>query len=252
MAFEWGDSDLPIRDDLRDAYRTAWEHIARPGTWLTGAQRVAVAAETRRARSCRLCAERKASLSPFAPSPADVSRDAARPRHDDAGGLAEPMVDEVHRITTDAARLTRSWVESLITAGLSYEEYVEALGVAVITISIDRFHHALGLPLEPLPTPLPGEPSRERISAGSPDEAFVPMLSPRRTSEAIGMSGIPAPNVLRALSLVPAEVRAWRAVAAAQYLDEADMMRFDSPHAASRSQIELVAGRVSALNECFY
>jgi hypothetical protein len=32
----------PIRDDLAAAYRTTWAHIANPGTWLTGEQRIAV------------------------------------------------------------------------------------------------------------------------------------------------------------------------------------------------------------------
>jgi hypothetical protein len=70
------------------------------------------------------------------------------------------MVDEIHRVTTDAARLTESWYRALLDQGLSPEAYVEALGVAVLVISIDRFHHAMGLPPEPLPTPLPGEPTR--------------------------------------------------------------------------------------------
>ena len=248
-AFDWTASGIRIRDDLRDAYRAAWAHIAKPGTWLSGDERVAVAEETRRARSCRLCAERRAALSPFS---ADLGPNGEPPSHDDAGVLPAPLVDEIHRITTDAARLTRSWVESLIEDGLTYEEYVEALGVTVITISIDRFHHALDLPLERLPTPEAGVPTRKKVEAPPPDEAWVPIQSAQQTSKAIGLPGVPAPNVLRALSLVPAEVRAWQALAAAQYLDEKAMMRFDSPRTANRSQIELVAGRVSALNECFY
>jgi hypothetical protein len=52
----------PIREDLAAAYRSAWAHIAGPGTWLTGAQRVAIAAETRSARDCALCRERKQAL----------------------------------------------------------------------------------------------------------------------------------------------------------------------------------------------
>ena len=61
-----------------------------------------------------------------------------------------------------------------------------------------------------------------------------------------------APFVIRALSLVPAEVRAWSELSAAQYLSPEQMRSFDSIRAIDRSQIELVAGRVSALNECFY
>jgi alkylhydroperoxidase family enzyme len=155
-------------------------------------------------------------------------------------------------VTRDAARLSESWLAGLFERGLTPETYVEALGVAVITISIDRFHHALGLPLEPLPEPRPGEPSRKRPEGVVTGQAWVPMLDSRRAAALIGMRAPTVPYVLRALSLVPEEVRAWRAVSAAQYLDEEHMLGFGKFRALDRSQIELVAGRVSALNECFY
>ena len=67
-----------------------------------------------------------------------------------------------------------------------------------------------------------------------------------------GMPGGRAPNVIRALSLVPAEVRSWQALGGAQYLSPERMMSMETGRALDRAQIELVAGRVSALNECFY
>jgi hypothetical protein len=60
------------------------------------------------------------------------------------------------------------------------------------------------------------------------------------------------PFVLRALSLVPSEVLAWSKVSDAQYLSAPEMREFGKIRELDRSQIELVAGRVSALNECFY
>jgi hypothetical protein len=244
LAFAYETQRDPIRTDLAEAYRRAWDRIASPGTWLTGAQRVAVAGETRRARGCALCRDRKAALSPFSISG----------EHEHAGVLDAPLVDAVHRITTDAGRLTEVWVQSLHEQGLTPELYVEATGVAVVTISIDRFHHALGLPLEPLPDPRSGEPTQVRPESVSTGEAWVPMQPARVVSAKLGLpGGAPAPFVLRALSLVPAEVHAWQDVSNAQYLDAAgDMLRFDRVRAIDRSQIELVAGRVSALNECFY
>ena len=232
-SFQYDGSPDPIRPDLADAYRRAWRHVAAPGTWLTGAERVAVAEETRRARSCTLCRERKTALSPFA----------VEGQHDHTGVLSASLVDEIHRVTTDAARLSEKWYRGLIEQGLAPEEYVEALGVAVIVISIDRFHHAMGLPLEPLPTASAGEPTRERPDGIVEGEAWVPMQAAKQVSPAF---------VLRALSLVPAELRAWTDVGDAQYLNEKEMMSFEQLRAISRSQIELVAGRVSALNECFY
>jgi alkylhydroperoxidase family enzyme len=242
MSFGYEASPDPIRSDLADAHRRVWEHIAAPGTWLTGAERVAVADETRRARGCALCRERKEALSPFS----------VEGEHDHAGVLAAPMVDQIHRVTTDAARLTESWYRSLLEQGLTADAYVEALGVAVVVISVDRFHHALGLPLEPLPRPTPGEPTRVRPEDVVEGEAWVPMRESRRVSAELGLPAGQAPFVLRALSLVPAEVRAWNDLSAAQYLGLDDMRSFERVRAIDRSQIELVAGRVSALNECFY
>jgi hypothetical protein len=54
------------------------------------------------------------------------------------------------------------------------------------------------------------------------------------------------------LSLVPSELRAWQDLSAAQYLQPDQMLQFGNVRGISRSQIELVAGRVSLLNECFY
>lgn len=241
-AFAYESHPDPIRSDLANAYRRAWDHVAGAGTWLTGAERVAVAEETRRARSCPLCRERKAALSPLS----------VQGEHAHGGVLSAPLVDAVHRVTTDAARLSGSGYRSLLADGLTPEVYVEALGVAVIVISIDRFHHALGLPLEPLPTPRPGEPSRERPARLVEGEAWVPMQDGRALARELGLPLPMAPYVLRALSLVPAEVRAWAGVSQAQYLSPERMMRFERFRALDRAQIELVAARVSALNECFY
>jgi hypothetical protein len=243
FAFEYSRSlPDPIRPDLAEANRRAWQHVASPGTWFTGAERVAIADETRRARGCTLCRERKAALSPFG----------VDGEHDDAGLLPPPVVDAIHRVTTDASRLSESWYQSLLRDGLSADAYVEALGVTVLVISVDRFHHALGLPPEPLPAPLAGEPSRVRPDGVCEGEAWVPMLTSKRAAEESGIRAPSVPFVIRALSLVPAELKAWRDLSGAQYLSEDQMLDFGSARAITRSQIELVAGRVSLLNECFY
>lgn len=245
-AFDYSAALDPIREDLADAHRHTWDHIASPGTWLTGAERVAVADETRHARNCALCAERKNALSPFAVSG----------EHDHGGVLPKPMVDEIHCVTTDAQRLTQAWHQSLLAEGLPVEHYVEALGVAVLVISIDEFHHAMGLAPEPLPDPQPGEPSRYRPRGVEMQQAWVPMINVKdadpQDKKRMGVPGRRYPAVVLALSLVPEQVRAWNDLAAAQYLSVNDMTSMESKRSIDRSQIELIAGRVSALNECFY
>jgi hypothetical protein len=53
---------------------------------------------------------------------------------------------------------------------------------------------------------------------------------------------------------VPDALRDWREIAAAQYLSFQRMTNFvkDDNRSINRMQMELIAGRVSAINECFY
>ena len=106
-AFDYG--TFRVREDIWAAHRDLWEHIRAPGTWWTGAQRVAIAAEARRADDCNFCAARKEALSP-----------AAVPgEHQSAGPLPASAVDVIHRVRTDPARLSRSWFDGVIAGGLA-------------------------------------------------------------------------------------------------------------------------------------
>ena len=98
--------------------------------------------------------------------------------------------------------------------------YVETISVIVTVVSIDSFHRGLCVPPEPLPEPLAGEPSRRRPPAAKLDQAWVPRLAegPATGPEARLFMRRRNPNVLRALSLVPDEVRGLRELSAAQSL----------------------------------
>ncbi len=242
--FAYADRPDPIRGDLVAAHRRAWERLPRPGTWLDGAERVAVAAEVRAALGCALCRARRDALSPYA----------VAGEHDSASPLAPALIDAIHRITTDAGRITRKLPGELAAVGIDDARYVEMIGIVTQVLSIDAFHRALGLPLEPLPAPLPGAPGRRRPTGAADEGAFVPMVKVSRLDpdDRDLYGGRVTGNVIRALSLVPAEVRALRDLSAAQYLDETEMRRLGSSRALDRAQIELVAGRLSALRECFY
>ena len=62
--------------------------------------------------------------------------------------------------------------------------------------------------------------------------------------------GLPmVPNIMRALSSVPDHVRALLDWMGSHYVSVSDL---SEERAIDRLQIELVASRVSALNECFY
>lgn len=246
--FGYTDTSYPIRADLPAAHRRAWERIASPGTWWSGAERVAIAAEVRRAATCALCRDRKAALSPFAV-------DSAHDTTEHTGRLPAAAVDAAHRVATDASRLTQSWYEKLTSSELTDGQYIELVGVAVTTISIDSFHRGIAAPLEPFPEARPGEPTRYRPAGARPGVAWAPTISGRAAKgpEADLYDGMPAGNVLAALSLVPDEVRQLFDLSAVHYLSHAEMTDFGSTsRALTRAQIEIIAGRVSALNECFY
>ena len=244
--FAYSDSPYPIRDDIKFEHRQYWQRLAGAGSWFSGAERVAIAAESRRANHCGFCRERRQALSPYT----------LQGQHDSAGDLDELAVDAVHRIVTDQTRISQTWVDRLAEHGLSNEAYVELAGIVVAVFSIDEFHRALGLELEPLPPPEAGEPDCYRPSKAVGGTGFVPMIT---VEGAIGdesdlYRGSRGANVLRALSLVPDAVRDWRRLASAQYLSVEGMANLvqQDDRAINRMQMELVAGRVSAINECFY
>ena len=245
-AFAYDNSPYSIRADLKSAYLEYWQVLAQAGNWWTGTERVAIAAEVRNAVSCDHCAQRKNALSPYN-FPGE---------HSHSGALDTLAVDAVHRIVTDQTRITQSWITDIAEQGLSEGKYVELLGIVVTVFSIDEFHRALGLAYEPLPAAQAGEPDHYRPAQAQHDTGFVAMLPTDGATGAesdLWKNGKTA-NVLRALSLVPNAVRGWMLVAGAQYLSMQGMMNFsgDLGRSIDRMQMELVAGRVSAINECFY
>lgn len=166
------------------------------------------------------------------------------------------MVEVVHRICTDPARLTPNWFEGFTAEALSVERYVETVGVVAQTVAVDTFARGMGLDPLPLPEPVAGEPSRYRPEGLREGEAWVPLLSPETATEAeqdLYPRDRPTANIRRAMSLVPEEVRRFFDIVVTQYLPPQNMRDFATDmRAISHAQIELVAGRVSAINGCVY
>ncbi|MFT5134484.1 MAG: hypothetical protein ACI9SC_002963 [Gammaproteobacteria bacterium] len=244
---DYSDSQYPIRADFAEGHNRYWKRLAAPGSWLTGAERIAVAKELRHARSCKLCGERKAALSPYQVDGA----------HDAASDLSDTIVEVIHRIITDPARLTKTWFDGIMQQGLSVEKYIEVLGTMVCVLSIDEFCRGMDLPLNELPEPEPGEPDHYRPAniVENGDGAWVPILqnvvdSGPESDLWENRTGY----VIRALSLVPNEVRYMLDLLQVHYLDNKQIWNVShSPRGTlSRIQLEVVAARVSALNGCFY
>ena len=246
MSFDYARSAYAIRDDIPVAHREIWGKIREPGCWWRGADRIAFVQEARNARSCEACALRRVASSP--------NTDCGP--HNSTTHLTDVVVDVVHRLTTDPARLSRGWLEEVHAEGVTDEQYVELLGVVVAAISIDAFHRALGLPHEPLPAPEGGDPSGYRPAGVSDSGAWVPTVQWEDVGEreADLYPGRRPGHVISAMSLVPDAVRMLLRLGAVHYLP-LESVRTPNDNAAramSRCQIELLAARVSALSSCFY
>lgn len=234
-----------VRSDLVEAHERAWKAIAAPGTWLTGERRVAVAAEIRRARDCKLCQRIKQALSP----------NAVQGEHETTGKLGAAEVDLIHRVVNDPGRLSERWSQSVLERGLTEGEYVEIVGLVAMAMIMDTCKRALGLPQTPLPEPLPGEPTRYRPPGAKKRVAWLPLVEPEDTVESDGPM-YPSPKagyIYRGLSLVPQSVRDYWALANCHYLPGQYVYQFDKTiRAISRPQTEILAARVSALHQCAY
>lgn len=249
----YDDAPFPMRQDFAESHSRFWARLATPGTWWSSAQRIAIAYEVRSAWHCPLCQARREALSPN-------TVDGSHTTHADSDlpDLPDAAVEAIHRIVTDASRLTQKWYQGLLEQehALSDGQYVEIIGIVVSMVSIDSFALALGLAERPLPAAGNGEPSRYRPATAGADDAWVPMVDEDNTGtpEADLWPAGNTGNVVRAMSLVPDEVRGLKDLSAAHYLAMSDVRKagYHADRALSRSQMELLAGRTSALNACYY
>lgn len=236
---------LEARPSLLAAIEVAWQRLSQAGTWWSGAERIAIAAETRAASSCTLCRQRKVALSPYNVPGA----------HAASSLLTADAVEAIHRLATDAGRITERWVRGVADGPLGEERYVEIIGIVATVTGVDTFNAALGWPAPALPGPVASEPSRQRPAGAKRDLAWVATVAPEHVAP-----GEPNPyplhgdkNIHRALSLVPQEVINFFDLDVELYLKDHEIRDFAHEYRAiSHRQIELIAGRASAINQCFY
>ena len=137
----------------------------------------------------------------------------------------------------------------------SWDRWAWIVSLVAVVTALDTFDHALGRPLRSFPLPVGGAPSRLRPAGARRDLAWVATLAP----EAVVVGELnPYPvhgdkNIHRALSLVPQEVFNFFDLDVELYLKDHEIRNFATEHRAiSHAQIELIAGRASAINACFY
>lgn len=236
----YADSAYPVRADLDAVHGSQLEKLGAPGTWGTGAQRLAIAA-----------AARKAGYE------AGVLEEPA-----DGGASPDLVLPEfvrriVERLAVSPKDVDQAFYDQALADGLSDAEYVEIVGVVSRITDMDVFARGIGVALRPLPAAQPGEPSRERPAEAVPELAWAPTIPNGPEGGDLGAAlygGKPKPYILRALSLVPDELRAHIELEGLQYTQLSRIFEFDYQHheGLTRPQVEVVAGRVSAINECFF
>lgn len=234
-----------IRDDLATARENSWGRLSKPGTWWSASERRAIAEEVRRATRCDLCQKRKDALSPYS-----IHGD-----HDGNGVLPDNVIEVIHRLATDSGRLREAWFDEIMATGLTDAAYVEIVGVIATLIGLDTFDRALGLPMQPLPAARAGEPTRHRPKGARKTIAWVPTLAPEDVAkeDPDPYPGFDPINIHFAMSLVPAEVAGFFELDQALYLPQAAIRDLDNEYRAlTHGQLELIAARVAALNQCFY
>lgn len=233
----YADSKFPIPPAIVADHAADLASYGEPGTWWSGAERRAMARATRSARGRAGVLEMHES--------------------DEASDLPPALARVVERVAVSPKSCDRVFYDNALEGGLSDGHYVEAVGVVSRLVNLDVFARGLALPLRELPDAKPGDPSRERPKAAIEEGAWVPTLPAGRRGGEVGSAlygDLMQPFIYRALSLVPDEARRVIAQGGVQYLPIDRFMEYDYAHysALSRAQVEVVAGRTSAINECFY
>lgn len=211
---DYAAAELPVGDEAAVAHNAALDAIAEPGAWWSGSDRLAIA--------------EKARVVPDRAWRAAGSPDAAQ-------GPYAKTVEAIHGIRHDSGGITRRWFDGIVNdEGLQPEEYVELASVVASVVIVDTFAQGVGLPPPALPEAVPGAPSFERSDDVVEAGAYLPLAREGRA------------HILRSLGLVPSASQLFFHTFNPSY------MRSNREFALTRAQVELVASRVSAVNECFY
>lgn len=221
--FTYVDSPMDVDLAVAESHRAVWDQLSRSGTWWTAEELTAIAGRSRALFAAR-------HLPPW-------SRELA----DSVEGLSAEAVATVDYVVSNPGSIDGAWASAQI-ASLGDGAYVELVGVVATTVMVDMFAACAGVEVEPLPAVASdaGTPTKERPEGLGDIGAHVPMLDP-----------FPYANVARALSLVPSVNTLFRTTSVPMYSAPgmSDLV-WETP--LSRPQVELVASRVAAMNECFY
>ena len=223
---------MTVREDLVEAHRLAWEHLAAPGSWWSGAQRVELAGTVLLA------------IGDADPLPPWVGMTSTGRLGPDLVAPAEAH-DLAYRLARHAGTMTADMYRA-VADNLGELPYIEVCGIVSTVAAVVHFCRNVGVTVPPLPAPTAGEPTRNRPEhLAQAQFNWVPVAAPADR----------VPAVVQAYTAVPGEqLNTWR-MAAAQYMPQPEMVDpawSRRPAGLSRAQMELVAARLTKLRDCFY
>jgi len=150
------------RDEYEAALQGQWDRLAEPGTWWTGPERVAIAAESRLATN---------SLPP-------------------TGALPGAATNAARTVAIKASTIRPEMIDRWAADGLDEFAYVEIVGIVAIVTALDVAAFGLGRRAEPLPVGRPGDPSRVKPEGAVKSDGWVPTVGPAWAPEAL--SAVPS------------------------------------------------------------
>ena len=231
---------IPVRPDLEAVHGSAMSSFSDTGTWFSGSERKEIVALARRIRH-----REGLELLGFADEVTDIS-------------LPSAVIELIQRVACEAEEIGKDFYEKITSEGISVEQYVEVVGLVGRVVSVDTFCRALGFPMNALDVSRPGKPSATRPETAIVQHAWVPTIPSGKHGgkDAAALYGDAdfVANIFSALSLVPQEASLVMQLGSAQYVGADDFMNLEFRRCEqfSRAQLELVAARISALNNCFY
>jgi len=159
VVIDLGPSPLEAFEMLVDR---EWGRLANPGTWWSGGERLAIAADARRAV-------------------------AGEPL---SGLLPAPVEEATRRIATDPASIRGTDVARWEMEGLDAFAYIEVAGIVSRLTALDVTAFGLGRPARPLPEAEAGEPSREKAEGAAITTGWSPTVGPATAPSSL--SAVPA------------------------------------------------------------
>ena len=236
----YAESEYPTLNNISVIHQQQLIQFSKPGYWGNGTQRLEIA---KFARDSGI--------------EAGVLEKPKNYEMADPKNIAPIIKHLVKTVAVEPQIIDEKFFRKIIDGGVSEEEYTEIIGIVSKTTNIDVFARAIGVPLPLFPKPQSGSPSNTRPPEATKEDAWVSTIPIGPSGKEIGAelyNGRPLPYILRALSLVPDECRSNMVLESCQYSELGSVLDFSYKHydCLSRPQVEIIAGRVSALNECFY